>query len=883
MIEHFNGQDYTKLFAQLSKARRRFIDETFPPSDVSLYGTAKTTNREDIVWTRACELAAAPRLFENNTVTANISPGLLGAHWLVSAVAAMTIHPTLLDKAVPEVAEQDWINDWDARKRGNYYKGYHRSPDLHPGIFRFRFFQFGKWVEVVVDDLLPCTREGELIYARSKNRSEFGISLLEKAYAKLFHGSYASISTGLPTGAFVDLSGNVPEQIDLRSSDAMAEFRNPAGSSTSATSGTLQRPTSQYDRLFEFLAKEIQAGSLVSCSMKNSENNSDRHTNEQGILYGHSYAITGVLHVKIRMSNMRRRPVSLVKLRNPWGVLSGQNGGGYTGAWAAWSDEWQLVTKQELKRLNLNADNNGAFFMSFEDFIKYFTSVIICRQVEKFGGANAWQFYSAWSVAAKTAGGSIQQPDSFPQNPQYIIDINSPSQIMISMIQSNIPMTPEYYQALSTESSTTTPPISRLQSIFSQPSADTVFSQTSALESLQGQPAHVARTQHHQKPKQPLNSIGFTILKVEENRKYRVHKLTYDVAAIVPYVDSREIFTRIKLDVGRYVLFPTTLRAGEEGRFLVRLHTDPSPLYNAVSVFPLIKDFPTPPKSMVKLQTVLKSAGVNGNNSIKDKIGWVHPIGVFRAEVVQCDGLKRCMMFGEGGANPYCVLKFMDLGEGMRGKDSLSTTATASAPKPDNPLPKTPAAAPEQRPQTSVEWMYNVLSTPAQMLNPAPPPPPPPPPAPTGPPSKSKAPAPPPATTSFSLKIPRHSHSLATTHTVKSTLSPIFNSSFMWAVRRPREASLLIEVWSRRTGVGSIRGVGLVGDVLMGFVVLDVEDYVGEGRRDRAWEVCMALLKPDGLAGQNLTPPQQQQPQSGKEDVGKILLRLKFESSLENL
>ena len=53
----------------------------------------------------------------------------------------------------------------------------------YKGVLRFRFWRFGEWIDVFIDDRLPV-RDGELIYARCDDPTEFWVALLEKAYAK---------------------------------------------------------------------------------------------------------------------------------------------------------------------------------------------------------------------------------------------------------------------------------------------------------------------------------------------------------------------------------------------------------------------------------------------------------------------------------------------------------------------------------------------------------------------------------------------------------------------------------------------------------------------------------------------------------------------------
>lgn len=168
--------------------------------------------------------------------------------------------------------------------------------------------------------------------------SEFWGPLLEKAYSK-FYGSYGAIEGGYPAEAMIDFTGGVLERYGLN---------NPPSD------------------LFNIILKASERDSLITtCIMKDSSS--------RGLIGHHAYSITKAQLIDIG-TNAEGNLIKMLRIRNPWA-----NHIEWNGAYGDKSPEWKLVPKNELKKLNLKIQDDGEFWMKFEDFLNYFYGVELCH------------------------------------------------------------------------------------------------------------------------------------------------------------------------------------------------------------------------------------------------------------------------------------------------------------------------------------------------------------------------------------------------------------------------------------------------------------------------------------------------------------------------
>ncbi|KAF7218223.1 calpain 5 [Nothobranchius furzeri] len=328
---------------------------------------------------------------------------------------------------------------------------------------------------------------------------------MEKAYAKMC-GCYEGLDGGNTADALVNFTGGVSEPMDL----AENGFKDDE---------------EKRNELFERVLKVHNRGGLISCSIRALTAADMEAKLACGLVKGHAYAVTDVRRVRLGhglLAFFKSDKLSMIRMRNPWGERE------WNGPWSDSSEEWQKVSKGERERMGVTVEDDGEFWMTFDDFIANFTDLILCRLIN----TSYLSVHKTWEEAVQRGcwrrhddpllnrtGGCSNNKLTFLQNPQYMFDVKKPKDEVLICLQQK--------------------------------------DRRATLKEGRGENL----------------PIGFDVHRVELNRSYRMHAPQQKVGGSI-YINSRSVFLRTDLAEGRYVIIPTTFDPGLEGEFLLRVFTD---------------------------------------------------------------------------------------------------------------------------------------------------------------------------------------------------------------------------------------------------------------------------------------------------------------------
>ncbi|KAL4631459.1 calpain-5-like [Arapaima gigas] len=594
-VYSFKGQYYYKLKRACLRRGALFQDPVFPPAAQSLF--YQRSPPPGLTWKRPRELCKDPRLFVDGISTRDLHQGSLGNCWMVAATSCLATESSLWKKVIPQHAEQEWNP---------------KRPDLYAGIFHFRFWRLGHWMDVVVDDRLPVSQDGQLLFCRSASPREFWSALLEKAYAKL-NGCYEALEGGNTADALVDFTGGVSEPLRLD--------RN-----------LLVRHTDKRKALFQTLARAHGRRALITCSIRPAEGEVVESVLDCGLVCGHAYGITAVRKIRLGeglWAHCGATWVNMVRLRNPWGTSD------WTGAWSQGSEQWQQASRAELERMGIIVRDVGEFWMEFEDFCRFFTDVVVCQVAKRhllcprphwrevccygewkrapaedleetavFGKANRTEVpldSLDWPGEGQTSPHGDQkeekfgdtQRDKMGDRQEWMEQDKDNGRVTVMDRERETP-THSSVTAQQGKGSLHTSSRSRCGGCINH--RGTFLHNPQFMFELRGNGDEVLislqqedrRIWRRQGGGENL-PIGFEVLKVEVNRTSRVQCVGEQAASSV-YMDSRSVTLRVILPPGRYALLPTTFHPGTTGRFLLRLFS-----HSSVQLRELEEELPCPP------------------------------------------------------------------------------------------------------------------------------------------------------------------------------------------------------------------------------------------------------------------------------------------------
>ncbi len=268
------------------------------------------------------------------------------------------------------------------------------TPVYNPGgKYLVKLWANGCLRKVVVDDLLPVDKQGELLCASSSDTSELWVSIIEKAAMKL-HGSYDWPGSNSGCDMYM-LTGWIPEQVFWEDG---AEEKGKGGGK-----GLDHRQSAE--RAWERLKSASELGDCLTTVATSALGEAEAEA--LGLVPTHAYA---VLAVKEVLGGQR-----FLLLKNPWRRKAWH--GPYCAADQA---RWTPALCQALgydPRAAQRADD-GVFWVSWADVRRYFGSIFLNWRPGLF--AHRTVTHALWPQSQ----GPRNDMFSYAQNPQYILRVD---------------------------------------------------------------------------------------------------------------------------------------------------------------------------------------------------------------------------------------------------------------------------------------------------------------------------------------------------------------------------------------------------------------------------------------------------------------------------